>query len=354
MVKAKKEKLGGSLIERLQRAGSGNITSTLASDSAFNVQADTVATTVPIINVAFSGKLNGGFVPGLTILAGESRTFKTLLSLLLLKSYLDKFSDGIGIIYDIERGITKEYLDMVGVDSDRVLLLRDIIHIEELKFDMVKRLEEIEKGDHVFFLVDSLGIIASNKEIEDAIEEKSVTDMTRAKSLRSYLRVVSPYFLSKEIPCVMINHVYQTLENYSKTVVGGGTAIMYIANQVLIVTRAQETEGEGKDKELLGYKFTLHIEKSRFVREKAKLAFTVLFDGGIDETSGLLEEAKEFGLIEGGGGGWYTYNGNKYRSSQFTKEFWKPILANEEFQTFVENKYKLSGNYDDKEDSSES
>ena len=333
-----------SLLDRMQSSGSIK-TAEVVSKSAFLNVREIIPTPIPIINVAFSGRLDGGFVPGLTILAGDSRTFKTLLSLLLLKSYLDKYDDGIAIIYDVERGMTVDYLTMIGIDTERVVLIRDIFHIEEMKFDMIKRLNEVKKGEHVFVMVDSIGQIASKKEIEDAIEEKSVADMTRAKALRSFLRVIMPHLLIKDIPCVMIAHTYNTMELYSKPVIGGGTAIMYMANQAFIITRAQE---KNSAKELTGWNFTINIEKSRFVRDKAKLTFTVTFEEGIDPTSGLLEEAIEYGIIKQGGA-WYTLNfkgvEKKLQSKDMDAEFWQPILLDEGFQNFIVEKYKLNGSY---------
>ena len=335
-----------SLLDRMQSSGSIK-TAEVVSKSAFLNVREIIPTPIPIINVAFSGRLDGGFVPGLTILAGDSRTFKTLLSLLLLKSYLDKYDDGIAIIYDVERGMTVDYLTMIGIDTERVVLIRDIFHIEEMKFDMIKRLNEVKKGEHVFVMVDSIGQIASKKEIEDAIEEKSVADMTRAKALRSFLRVIMPHLLIKDIPCVMIAHTYNTMELYSKPVIGGGTAIMYMANQAFIITRAQE---KNSAKELTGWNFTINIEKSRFVRDKAKLTFTVTFEEGIDPTSGLLQEAIEYGIIKQGGA-WYTLNfkgvEKKLQSKDMTAEFWQPILLDDEFNHFVEEKYKHNGTYNE-------
>jgi len=328
-----------TLLERLQSAGSIK-TAEIVSESSYFNERDVIPVSVPIINVAFSGRLDGGFVPGLTVLAGDSKTFKTLLSLKLLKSYLDKYDDSIAVIYDIEKGITLENMKMHEIDTDRVLLIRDIEHVEQLKFDMHKRLTECKKGDHVFFLIDSIGMIASKKEIDDSIEEKSVADMTRAKAIRSFLRIITPHLTIKDLPCVMIAHTYNTMELYAKAVVSGGTAITYTANQVFIITRAQEKDS---DKELVGWNFTIHVDKSRFVKDKAKFTFTVLFDYGIEKNSGILDLAVEGGFVTKSGA-WYAYQEQKFQRKQSQAEdfwLWEKLYADKGFHKFIEEKYRL-------------
>lgn len=212
--------MASSLTERMLKAGNIKSASTLSMSKFFNTK-DPILTEVPIINVAFSGHLDGGLIPGLTVIAGASKSFKTLLSLYCMKAYLKKYPEGIAILYDSEFGITPEYLSGIGIDLDRVLHI-PIANIEELKFDIVSRLQEIEKNDKVFIMIDSVGNLASKKEVEDAENEKSVADMTRAKSLKSLFRIVTPILTIKNIPMLAINHIYMTQEMFSKPVVSGG------------------------------------------------------------------------------------------------------------------------------------
>jgi RecA/RadA recombinase len=206
------------LLSKLLKAGSAG--STVLSDSDMFKDQDLVKT-LPIINVAYSGKLDGGFGSGLTVLAGESKTFKTALALYCLKAYLDKYPDGIGILYDSEGGCNPQYVKSFGIDPTRIIHV-PVEHVEQLKFDFVKKLEGIEKGDKVFFLVDSIGQIASKKETEDASDEKSVADMTRAKAIRSLLRLITVQLNKKLLPCFMINHVYMEIGMFPKTIIPGG------------------------------------------------------------------------------------------------------------------------------------
>ena len=198
-----------SLMEKMMSAG--YVKAEILEDSDYFRVKDAVTTDLPILNVAFSGDLDGGLVPGLTIYAGPSKSFKTLLGLLCMRAYMDKYPEAIVLFYDSEFGVTPEYLEANGIDGKRVLHV-PVKHVEELKFDMLGRLEQIEKGDRVFILIDSIGNLASKKEVEDAINEKSVADMSRAKAIKSLWRIVTPHLTMKDIPCVAINHIYMCLD----------------------------------------------------------------------------------------------------------------------------------------------
>ena len=168
----------------------------------------------------------------------------------------------------------------------------------------MKRLEEVQRGDRVFVFIDSIGNLASKKELDDALDGKSAADMTRAKSLKSLWRILTPMLTTKDIPCVAVNHTYETLEMFSRSVMGGGTGGMYSANQVFIIGKQQEKDSSG----LIGWNFVINIEKSRFVKEKSKLTFTVTYKGGINRWSGLLDLADEGDFITKTRKRGYVYN----------------------------------------------
>jgi RecA/RadA recombinase len=198
--------------------------SDILSDSKFFNAKDMIRTTVPAINIALSGKINGGFVPGLTIWAGPSKHFKTSFSLLMAKAYMDTYSDAVMLFYDSEFGTPQSYFDSFGIDTSRVLHT-PITDVEQLKFDIMHQFEEIKRGDHVIIVIDSVGNLASKKEVEDALKQNSAADMTRAKQLKSLFRMVTPHLNLKDIPLVVVNHTYQTQEMYSKAVVSGGCMV---------------------------------------------------------------------------------------------------------------------------------
>ena len=146
-----------------------------------------------------------------------------------------------------------------------------ITDVEQLKFDIMNQLSNIERGERVMIVVDSIGNLASKKEVEDALEQKSVGDMTRAKQIKSLFRMVTPHLTLKDIPLVVVNHTYMEIGMFPKAIVGGGTGSYYSADNIYILGRQQEKDGQ----DLIGYNFIINVEKSRYVREKARIPVTV-------------------------------------------------------------------------------
>ena len=346
-----------SLLDKLKKNSTIKSTQIL-SDSDFFASRDMITTRVPALNIALSGSWKGGFLPGLTIFAAESKHFKSNFSLIMVAAYLQKYPDAICLFYDSEFGVTPDYLLSMGVDSSR-LIHTPITNVEELKFDVVNQLENINRGDRVIIMIDSIGNLASKKELEDAKDQKSVADMSRAKSLKSLFRIVTPYLSSKDIPMVVVNHVYADQSSmYPKTIMGGGQGIMLAANTVFFISKAQDKDG----KELLGYNFTLIAEKSRFIREKSRIPVSVKFDSGIEKWSGLFELARDIGWIEMPSSGWYTAK-NPHTGEVFVErarakeiedndEFWEKLFA-AGFDEDIKQKYCLTSAEQVKQDEDE-
>jgi len=316
--------------------------SEVLSSSKFFTKKDMIQTTVPVINVALSGRLDGGFVPGITMWAGPSKHFKTAFSLLMAKSYLDKYKDAAMLFYDSEFGTPQGYFETFGIDMDRVLHT-PIKDVEELKFDIMQQLQSLDRGERLIIVIDSIGNLASKKEVEDALEGKSVADMSRAKQIKSLFRMITPHLTLKDIPMVVVNHTYKEIGMYPKDIVGGGTGSYYSADTIFILGRQQEKDGT----ELTGYNFIINVEKSRYVKEKSKIPISVSFEGGISRWSGLLDIALESGHVVKPSNGWYARKGEekKYREKETdTKEFWLPILTDPTFSQFVREKYSITNN----------
>lgn len=346
------------LLKSLKKSSTAGYAEVL-SESNFMFDKAKTRTPIPAINIALSGEVDGGLTSGLTVLAGPSKHFKSNLGLVMVASYLRKYPDAVCVFVDTEFGITPKYLRSMGVDPERVLHVQ-CETVERMKFEMANQLKDLrerqkakKKGDEpdrVVFFIDSVGNVASQKEVDDAENEKSVADMSRAKQLKSLFRIITPYFTTLDIPCVAINHTYQTQEMYSKTVMSGGTGIMYSADTVIILGKQQEKEG----KEIVGYHFIMNIEKSRFVREKSKVPLTVTYEKGIDPFSGLLEIGLDTGYIVKPSNGWYSraevdtdtgemvIEEKKYRSKETnTAEFWKPVISNAGFREAVSKRFCL-------------
>ena len=333
-----------NILEKLKKNSTIKETAIL-SNSKFFTKKDMIPTTIPVVNVALSGRLDGGLTPGLTMWAGPSKHFKTAFSLLMAKAYLDKYPEATLLFYDSEFGTPQSYFDSFGIDTERVLHT-PITDVEQLKFDVMAQLKEIQNGDRVIMVIDSIGNLASKKEVEDALEQKSVGDMTRAKQIKSLFRMVTPHLTLKDIPMVVVNHTYMEIGMFPKAIVGGGTGSYYSADNIFILGRQQEKEGT----EIVGYNFIINVEKSRYVKEKSKIPVSVSYEGGISRWSGLLDIALESGHVVKPSNGWYSRmdaNGEiedkKFRIKDTdTADFWIPILKQKTFTEFVKNKYQVA------------
>jgi RecA/RadA recombinase len=212
-----------SLLEKLKKNSTIKATAIL-SESTIYGKKDMIQTKVPMINVAMSGSIDGGMTPGLTVIAGPSKHFKTAYSLLLAAAFLDKYKDGVILFYDSEFGTPDSYVSGFGLDPNRIVH-SPITNIEELKFDVMQQLDALERKDKVLILIDSIGNLASKKEVDDALDGKSVADMSRAKQLKSLFRMITPHLTIKDIPMVVINHIYMEQGMFPKAIVSGGCLV---------------------------------------------------------------------------------------------------------------------------------
>lgn len=329
-----------ALRDRILKNSKIEFTSTVADSKFFN-EKDVIPTSVPGINIALSGTLDGGLTPGVTMIAGPSKHFKTGFGLLMIKAFLTKYTDGIVLFYDSEFGSPQSYFQAYGIPLDSVIHT-PITDIEQLKHDLVTQLQSLGRDDHVMIFIDSVGNLASKKEIEDALEGKSVADMTRAKAIKSLFRMITPHLVIKDIPLIAINHTYKTMEMYSKDVVSGGTGSYYNSDNIWIVGRQQDKDG----KDLQGFNFTIRVEKSRYVKEQSKIPIAISFENGIFRWSGLFDLALEAGMITNPKQGWYAV-GNAEKNVrrddiEGDDEFMSALIEDDQFKEFVKNKYQLS------------
>ena len=333
-----------SIMDKLKKNSKVKETSVLSESKFFN-EKDMVQTEVPMINVALSGSVDGGLSAGLTVLAGPSKHFKTSFALLMAAAYLRKHEDAVMLFYDSEFGSPQSYFQQFGIDTARVLHT-PVTNVEELKFDIIGQLEAMDRKDNVIIVIDSIGNLASKKELEDAINEKSVADMSRAKALKGLFRMTTPYLTMKNIPLLAINHTYQEMGLFPKAIVSGGTGIYYSADNIWILGRQQDKQGT----EIKGYHFVINVEKSRFVKEKSKIPISVSWEGGVQRWSGLLEVALAGNYVAKPSNGWYQLVdretgelvGQKYREKDtLTEEFWKPVLDGTDFKDFVQKQYSI-------------
>jgi len=333
-----------SIMDKLKKNSKLKATEVLSESSFFNNK-EMVSTSVPMVNVALSGSVDGGLSPGLLVLAGPSKHFKTSFALLMAGAYMEKHKDAVMLFYDSEFGSPQTYFEQFNIDTSRVLHT-PITNVEELKFDLISQLEGMDRKDNVIVVIDSIGNLASKKEIEDTQNEKSVADMSRAKQLKSLFRMCTPYLAMKDISMLAVNHTYQEIGLFPKAIVSGGTGIYYSANDIWILGRRQNKTGT----EVTGYDFVINIEKSRSVKEKSKIPISVSWEGGVEPYSGLLEVAIAGGYARKPSNGWYEgvnpADGevltNKARAADTLQEpFWTRIMAETDFKEFIKKQFTI-------------
>lgn len=329
------------LLKRLQKAGS--LDSVILSESKSFQETNYIDTGYPMLNLALSGRVDGGLTSGLTIFAGPSRHFKSNYMVMCMAAFQRANPDGVILFYNTESGTKKSYFEAYDIDSSRVLEQKPM-DIEEFRFDIMQKLNELTEDSvgKVMIAVDSFGNIASKKEIQDSISGNAAADMTRAKQMKSLGRMITPYLSKFDIPAVGVNHVYETQEMFSKQVMSGGTGLMYSADTIIFVGRRQEKSGT----ELVGYNFDLSINKSRFVVEGRKFPITVTYEDGVKKYSGMLDLILELTDEVTQSGAWYTVKGEdkKVRRSDIenNSEFIDNIIYSDSFKELCNAKFTLT------------
>jgi RecA/RadA recombinase len=352
-----------SLFDRLKK--SGQLSAQLATNAEEIRYGDGTPSPVRALNIAQRGSLFQGPVKGIKQICGESGTFKTMIALMEAKAYLDfwleKGEDPFILFYSNEHGATIDYFNNLGIDPNRVIYV-SFKGIEDLSHDMIQKFADLKKGDKIFTVVDSLGMAGSKKETDDLIAGNDKQDMTRAKKINSFVRVFCPMVIPLELSVVFINHVYQDqTAKYNKPIVSGGQKLYLASNEVWIVSKRQLKEGDEK----VGNEFVITIDKSRFVKPLERIPICVSYEKGVYRYGGLTEIGIDSGHIVKHTGGWFsrakidrnkTPKGPKSKikeSDYWTKfrrndisdneEFWAPVLANQEFSRYIENRFRLNG-----------
>lgn len=336
------------LASRLAGAVKGNKHASIMSEKK-NDEKPMFVTEVPMLNVAYSGDLYGGPLGGgVTQIVGEAGTFKTCLALLNAKAYMTEYPDAMLVIFDSEGGASRQYFRTYNIDETRVLHI-PITDVEELKQQFLKVLASIdESNDHVIFIVDSLGLLASRKETEDTLDEKTTADMTRARSLTSFWRMVTVKLKLYGFRLYAINHFYETMSMYPTKVIKGGKAGEWASDEIFLLTKSKI---RSSDNQTIGFKFNITVMKSRVIRTDSKIPLEVLYDGGIDTFSGLLDVARATRHVVSEKKGWYTRTGvegdKNWRRSEMDAEWWEPILNDPSFNESVKAMYTLNALHND-------
>ena len=251
-------------------------------------------------NALLSGSIYGG-LPGnrITAIAGEAATGKTFFALGIIKHFLDKDKNSGVIFFESENAVSKEMIENRGVDSTRVVVV-PVSTVQEFRSQSIKILDkylEQEEKDRqpLMFVLDSLGMLSTTKEMEDTAEGKETRDMTRAQIVKSTFRVLTLKLGQANVPLLMTNHTYDVIGSmFPQKEMGGGSGLKYAASTIIYLGKRKEKLGT----EIIGNIIHCKIYKSRITKENAKVDVKLTYKHGLDKHYGLLELGEEAGIFK--------------------------------------------------------
>ena len=275
-----------------------------------------------IFNGLISGSIFGGVSNNkITAIAGESSTGKTFFSLAVVKNFLDSNPDGYCLYFDTEAAVNKGLLESRGLDLDRFVVV-NVVTIEEFRTKALKAVDiylktPIEERKPCMFVLDSLGMLSTEKEIRDALDDKQVRDMTKSQLVKGAFRMLTLKLGQANVPLIVTNHTYDVIGSYVPTKeMGGGSGLKYAASTIIYLSKAKEKDG----KEVIGNIIKAKTHKSRLSKENKVVKIRLYYDErGLDKYYGLLELGEIGGLWKNIAGR-YEINGKKV--------YGKHILAN--------------------------
>jgi RecA/RadA recombinase len=301
--KPKQEKLMAKSIFATLLKESGNEYAALAEDGiAAGDVSGFVDTGSLTFNAALSGSIWGGLASNkVTALAGEPSTGKTFFALSIAKDFLEKNKDGFVFYFETESAISKDMLVSRGIDTKRMAIV-PVATVQEFRTQAVKILDtysESEERPPMFFVLDSLGGLSTDKEITDIEAGKDTRDMTRAQLIRGAFRVLTLKLGKANVALLVTNHVYEVVGSYVPTKkMGGGSGLDYAASTVVFLSKSKNRD---KDKKVTGAIITAAIKKGRLTVEETKVETLLDFEKGLDRYYGLLDLALEFGIVKKAG-----------------------------------------------------
>ena len=275
-----------------------------------------------IFNGLVSGSIYGG-VSGnkITAIAGESSTGKTFFSLAVVKNFLDSNPDGYCLYFDTEAAVNKPLLESRGIDLDRLVVI-NVVTIEEFRTNALKAVDIYLKKDAderkpCLFVLDSLGMLSTEKEIRDALDDKQVRDMTKSQLVKGAFRMLTLKLGQANIPLIVTNHTYDVIGSYVPTKeMGGGSGLKYAASTIIYLTKKKEKDG----KEVIGNIIKAKTHKSRLSKENKTVEIRLFYDDrGLDRYYGLLELGEIGGLWKNVAGR-YEIGGKKLYAKQILSE----------------------------------
>ena len=282
-----------------------------------------------IFNGLVSGSIYGGVSSNrITAIAGESSTGKTYFSLAVVKNFLDNNPDGYCLYFDTESAVNKKLLESRGIDLDRLVVI-NVVTIEEFRSKALRAVDKYlqmptEDRKPCMFVLDSLGMLSTEKEIRDALDEKQVRDMTKSQLVKGAFRMLTLKLGQAKIPLLVTNHTYDVIGSYVPTKeMGGGSGLKYASSTIIYLSKKKE-----KDKtEVIGNIIKAKTVKSRLSKENKEVEIRLYYDDrGLDRYYGLLELGELGGLWENKAGR-YEMDGKKVYAKEIYKnpeKYFKP------------------------------
>ena len=281
---------------------SGNEYASIVSDGvAAGDTSSFVDTGSHIFNAVVSGSLFGGIPSNkVTALAGESSTGKTFFALSVVRNFLNQHSDGGVIYFESESAISKDMIESRGIDSKRMVIF-PVATIEEFRTQATRILDKYlkepkDQRQPLMFVLDSLGMLSTSKEMEDISNDKQVRDMTKSQLIKGAFRVLTLKLGQAKVPMIVTNHTYDVIGSYvPQKEMGGGAGLKYAASTIIYLTKSKEKEGT----DLVGNIIKCEAKKSRLSKEGSKVATRLYFDErGLDKYYGLLELGEKYNVFK--------------------------------------------------------
>jgi len=251
-----------------------------------------------ILNAALSGSLYGG-VPNnkVTSFAGESATGKTFFVLGLVRSFLDQNPEGGVVYYDTEAAVTKKMMEERGIDTNRVIISEPetIQAFRHHALKMIDAYENHKDQPPMMFVLDSLGLLSTTKEMEDTAEGKATRDMTKAQVIKACFTVLILKIAKVKIPLLVTNHVYAAVGSYvPMNEISGGSGLKYAASTIAMLTKKKDKDGT----DVIGNIIRVKMYKSRLSKENSQCEVKLSYKTGLDKYFGLLTLAEKYGIFK--------------------------------------------------------
>ena len=274
-----------------------------------------------IFNALLSGSIYNGLPNNkITALAGESATGKTFFALGMCKQFLQDNPNSAVIYFESESAITKDMIEQRGIDSSRIVIV-PVTTIQEFRTQSIKILDQYikDKSDmKMCFVLDSLGMLSTTKEIEDTASGAETKDMTRAQLVKGAFRVLTLKLGRAGVPLLVTNHTYDEMGLFAKKVMGGGSGLKYAASSIIFLSKKKEKDG----KDVIGNIVHCKNEKSRLTIENKMVDVMLSYEKGLDRYYGLLELAIKYGI--------FTQSSTRVQLPDGTTQFGKTINNNPE------------------------